>query len=137
VIVLDSSVVLKWIFDDEDIHGKAIKYQQKHISGEETVIVPSLFFYEIANVLATKTRLSGSDAAESFLMFWNFDFEVIDFSLDEFLSVIDLSMHYKVSVYDASYIELARKLNCNFITADRKLYEKAREMKEVKLLMNS
>lgn len=43
-------------------------------------------------------------------------------------------MHYKVSVYDASYIELARKLNCNFITADRELYEKASEMKEVKLL---
>lgn len=134
MIVLDSCVVLKWVFDDEDAHERAIKYQQKHISGEETIIVPSLFFYEITNVLATKTRLNSSDVAESFLMFWNFDFEVIDFRLEEFLSVIDLSMHYKVSVYDASYIELARKLNCNFITADRELYEKASEMKEVKLL---
>lgn len=89
---------------------------------------------EIANVLAIKTRLSGADAAESFLMFWDFDFEIFDFQLEEFLSVIDLSMHYRIGVYDAVYIELARKLNCDFITADRKLYEKAREMKEVKVL---
>lgn len=134
MIILDSSVALKWIFDDEDAHEDAIKYRQRHMSGEEMIIVPSLFFYEIANVLATKIKLSASDAVEIFSMFWNLDFEIFDFGLENFLSAINLSVHYKVSVYDAVYIELAKKLNCNLITADRKLYENIREIKQVRLL---
>ncbi|MDA8339781.1 MAG: type II toxin-antitoxin system VapC family toxin [Nitrospiraceae bacterium] len=134
MIVVDSSVVLKWVFDDEDAHEKAIKYRRMHIYGEETIAVPSLFFYEIANVLATKTKLSTSEAADFFLTFWNFGFEVFDFGLEEFLSGIALSRQYKTSLYDAAYIELARRLNCKFITADRRLYKKTKEIKKVGLL---
>lgn len=134
MIVLDSSVALKWVFDDEDAHKKAINYRQMHISGEEDIVVPSLFFYEIANVLATKTKLSNFEAADCFSIFWNFDLEVYNFELEEFLSGITLSKRFKISLYDAAYIELAKRLKCNFVTADRKLYEKTKEMKEVKLL---
>jgi predicted nucleic acid-binding protein len=134
MIVVDSSVVLKWIFDEEDAHERAIKYRQMHIFGEETIAVPSLFFYETANSLATKTKLNNSEAADFFLTFWNFGLEVFDFGLEEFLSAIALSRQYKISLYDAAYIELAKRLNCNFITADRNLYEKTKGIKAVELL---
>lgn len=134
MIVLDSSVVLKWVFDEEDAHERAIKYRRMHISGEEIIIVPFLIFYEIANVLAAKTKLSNSEAADFFSIFWGFDFEVYNFGLEEFLSGITLAKRYKISLYDAAYIELARRLKCNFVTADRRLYEKTKAMKEVKLL---
>lgn len=134
MIVLDSSVVLKWVFDEEDGYERAIKFRWMHISGEEVVVVPSLFFYEIAIVLATKTRLSNTEVDDFFLTFWSFDLEVFNLGLDEFLSGITLSRRYGITLYDAAYIELARRLKCNFITADRRLYERVKELGGVGLL---
>lgn len=134
MIVLDASVVLKWIFGDEDKEGKAGLFRDGHLSGKEIIAVPDLFFFEIANVLSTKTRLNAKDAAEAFSLLWNFDFEVLYFRREEFLDAIMLSKRYGITLYDASYIELAQRLQCKFITADRKLFEKAKGLKGVLLL---
>ncbi|HEC99391.1 MAG TPA: PIN domain-containing protein [Proteobacteria bacterium] len=134
MIVLDASVILKWIFGDEAGGDSAIYYRDRHVSGEETIAVPELFFYEAANVLTTKTKLSADAASEAFSSLWNLDFEIFTLGIEEFLEGITLSKRFKISLYDAAYIELAKKLKCNFITGDRKLYEKAKEMKGIKLL---
>lgn len=134
MIVLDASVILKWVFADENGGERARYYKERHISEEEIIVVPKLLFYEIANVLATNTRLRLEDITEAFSLIWNFDFEVYDFGSEEFLSGITLSKRYKISLYDAAYIELAKKLNCEFVTADRRLYEKKKVIKEVRLL---
>jgi len=94
MIVLDASVALKWIFGDEEGGEKARRCREGHVTGEETVAVHSLFFYEIANVLATKTRLSTKGAVEAFSLIWNFDLEVFSLGLDEFLEGIVLSRQY-------------------------------------------
>lgn len=134
MIVLDASVALKWVFVDEDGGDRARYYKERHISEEEIIAVPELFFYEIANVLTTNAKLNVEDITEAFSLIWNFGFEVFSFGLEEFLSGITLAKRFKISLYDAAYIELANRLKCNFVTADRKLYEKMKEMKEVKLL---
>jgi len=134
MIVLDASVTLKWIFSGEDKDEEARICRDRHVSGEETVAVPDLFFYEIANVLATKTKLIGKDAVEAFSLIWKFDFEVFSFGLDEFSEGIGLSKRYGISLYDAAYIELARKLKCSFVTADRKLFEKVMNIKYISFL---
>lgn len=134
MIVLDASVVIKWIFTDEDGGERARYFKERHISGEEIIAVPELFFYEIANVLATNTKLSVENTNEAFSLVWDFGLEVFNFGLEEFSIGIMLSRQYKISLYDAVYIELARRLHCNFVTADRKLYEKALEIKRVRLL---
>ena len=51
MIVLDASVVLKWIFDDEDGGEQATRLKDAHVAGHEIVAVPDLLFYEIGNVL--------------------------------------------------------------------------------------
>lgn len=134
MIVLDSSVILKWIFDEEEAYERAIKYRQMHMTGEELVVVPALFFYEIANVLSTKARLSEPEAADFFVTFWDFDFEVYNPGMEDFLSGIALSKRYRISLYDAVYVGLAGKLKCNFVTSDKRLYERMRGLKEVRLL---
>jgi predicted nucleic acid-binding protein len=134
MIVLDASVTLKWIFGDEEGGEKARLYKEGHMTGEETVAVHSLFFYEIANVLATKTRLSTKDASEAFSLIWDFDLEVFSFGLDEFSEGIILSRQYGITLYDAAYIVLAKKMGCPFITADKILYKKVKGLKEVRIL---
>ena len=134
MIVLDASVVLKWIFGDEEGGEKARLHKEGHVTGEETVAVHSLFFYEIANVLATKTRLSAKDAAEAFSLIWNFYLEVFSLGTDEFLEGIMISRQHRITLYDAAYIVLARKLGCPFVTADGRLYKKVKGLKEVRIL---
>lgn len=134
MIVLDASVVLKWIFEDEEGRDKARRYKERHISEEEIISVPDLFFYEIANVLTTKTKLGVEAVSDAFSLLWDFDFEVFSFGLEEFLNGIVLAKRYRITLYDAAYIELARKLKSSFVTSDRRLYEKVKELKGVNLL---
>jgi predicted nucleic acid-binding protein len=134
MIVLDASVVLKWIFDDEDGGEHAARLKDAHVTGHEIVAVPDLLFYEIGNVLATKTRLSEAAIAEAFSLLWDFSLERFDFGLEEFQGCLVLSRKFKISLYDAAYVELSRKLKCTFVTADRKLYGKVKSIKSVELL---
>jgi len=135
MIVLDSSVALKWIFADEDGAEHAVRVRDDHISAKNEIAVPSLFFYEIANVLATKVKLSPEEALEAFELISAFEFNVHELDSPEYLEAMALAMKHRISVYDASYHILASRLGCHFLTADRKFWEKVKGMDVADLLM--
>ena len=135
MIVLDSSVALKWIFADEDGAAHAVRVRDEHVSGTNEIAVPSLFFYEIANVLATKVILSPEEALEAFELINAFEFNVHELDSPEYLEAMTLAMRHKINVYDASYHVLASLLGCRFLTADRKFWEKVKGMGVTELLV--
>ena len=134
MIVLDSSVALKWIFADEDGAEHAVRVRDEHVSGTNEIAVPSVFFYEIANVLATKAKLSLEEALEAFELINDFEFDVHELDSPEYLEAMTLSMKHNISVYDASYHVLASRLGCRFLTADRKFWEKVKGLGVAELL---
>jgi len=134
MIVLDSSVALKWIFSDEEWASEALALRESYIAGKTGIAVPVLFLYEIANVLATKVKLTADEAQQAFELLAAFEFDLHDLEGHEYLAAMALSDRYKVSVYDASYLVLAQRLNCCFVTADRKFAEKVQPLGAVKLL---
>lgn len=135
MIVLDSSVALKWIFADEVGAEHAERVRNDHVSAKNEIAVPSLFFYEIANVLATKVKLSPEEALEAFELISAFEFNLNELDSTEYLDAMTLAMNYKISVYDASYHVLADRLGCRFLTADRKFWEKVKGMGVAELLV--
>jgi len=134
MIVLDASVALKWIFADEEGAADALSIRDAHISGEGEVAVPSLFFYEVANVLATKVQLSTTEAQAAFRLFWEFEFQVYDLGGDDFLEAVHISHKHMISVYDACYLVLALRLGCSMATADRKFWERVSEYRVAELI---
>ena len=134
MIVLDSSVALKWIFADEEGTEHAERVRDDHISGKNEIAVPTLFFYEIANVLATKVKLSAEEALEAFELISAFEFNVFELDNIEYMEAMSLAMKHRISVYDASYHVLASRLGCCFLTADRKFQEKMKGMGVAELL---
>lgn len=134
MIVLDSSVALKWIFADEAGAEQAERVRADHISGNNEIAVPFLFFYEIANVLATKVKLSAEEALEAFELISAFELNVHELDNFEFTEAMTLAMNHQVSVYDASYHVLAARLGCHFLTADRKFWEKVKGLGVAELL---
>jgi predicted nucleic acid-binding protein len=134
MVVLDASVILKWILIGEEGEDRARPYRDRHVSGEEPIAVPELFFYEIGNVLATRTTLDREAVVEAFTLLWSFDLEVFSLGLEEFLSGLALARTAQITLYDAAYLELAQKLGCDFVTSDKKLFEKVKGQAKVRLL---
>ena len=134
MIILDASVALKWIFADEAGAEAALAIRDAHISGENEIAVPSLFFYEVANVLATKVKLTDIEAQSAFSMFWDFEFQVYDLNSGDLLEAMKLSHKHRISAYDASYMVLANRERCILVTADRKFWGKVSEYGNVTLV---
>jgi len=133
MIVLDASIILKMIFEEQDTH-LALQLRENHVTGKEKIAAPELIFYEIANVLATKTPLSIKSASSALNEIFNLEIETFTLGMEEFLSSMSFSHKYKISVYDASYMILAERLNCDFITADVILFRKIKDLKFIRLL---
>lgn len=50
-VVIDASVALKWLLRDEEIVPQADALLDDLLAGQLSVVVPTLFDYEVANVL--------------------------------------------------------------------------------------
>ena len=118
MIVLDASVLLKWFLEEED-REKALVHWKRHIEGDETIAVPDLLFYEIANTLLLRTALSADEIQRSLDEVRSCDLHVAAFS--EIPGVPQLARRHSLTAYDASYVALAQALRCRFVTADEKL----------------
>ena len=134
--VLDSSVALALALPDETSDQADHFFSQ--VSGESTLWVPALWWYEIANALIgaeRRKRLAEKDRMRLIELYRMLPIQT-DTALDSdaMYRFQTLAMEYELSAYDAAYLELSRELGCRFITADRKLHEKLKDFKDVALL---
>lgn len=132
-IVLDTSIVLKW-FLPEDESSKARYLREKHLKNKIVICAPQLLIFEIVNALVYKKELSLSNISlvVEILFFTNLKFfDCIEELIQE---TAKIARRYEITVYDASYVALAKALSCKFITADKKLFNKIKTLKFVKLL---
>jgi predicted nucleic acid-binding protein len=120
ICVVDCSYFLSFIMPDEknnDIDLAAY-----------SVFVPSIFFLECMNVLKTalkKQRINQIQYEECMWAFKDLPFNVDHFSsTQESLQTISrLSLEHNLTNYDASYVELAIRLNALLGTHDKKIIE--------------
>jgi predicted nucleic acid-binding protein len=125
-IVVDASVVIKWFIPEADSE-KAVKLRDKHIEGSLTLMAPDLLVYEVANALSCHPDLSVDDIKQDLGALLMLDLDLIQPSGEFVSSIAEDAGKYVVSVYDSSYIALAEATSSSLITADRKLFEKAKK----------
>lgn len=133
MIVLDASVVIKWLVD-EGGSDPARAYRDEHVSGISPVAVPELLFYEIANVLATKSRLTPDESRLAFSAIIDMELESYHLGTADYVKSMNLAQRLGVSAYDAAYVSLAEKLSVPLVTADRRLFRRCEELGFVQLL---
>ena len=138
-IVIDSSVSLKWVLDDEIDSDKALELQKHHLAGKINLIAPSLWYYEVVNGLKNAS-LTKPDLKISLL----------EAKLNQLLKsspalqdIYDLSplvfknsYRYQISAYDSAYITLAHSHKIKLVTADSKLVTKIANPRLVMGLIN-
>lgn len=125
-LILDASVIIKWFIDEPD-SNQALVYLSTFQNGQTTIIVPSLLFYELGNILVSKKAAVGR-VGEIMTMLLNLGLESEDIGLRWFRKIYQNAVEYSITFYDAAYITLLRKKNCQFITADQKLFEKVHKI---------
>ena len=131
-IVLDSSVIAKWFFKEEQ-REEAINLRKLHKNGEIEINVPNLLLLEFGNIFLNKKVFAEKFFNESIDTLFSININFTE--AKEILgSTFNLASKYNLSFYDATYIALAKNLKCDFITADKKLVEAVKTLKFVKLL---
>ena len=125
--VLDVSLTLSWMFEDEASPENWALLEQFSVAG---VVVPDIWFFELANVLALARRTGRATEQEidGFLR----EIGTLDIRRDpagepaDVRKLVDLASASGLSAYDAAYLELARRLSLPLATLDRELAAAAR-----------
>lgn len=129
--VLDNSVTMRWFFGD----GKpqALTYAGKVLDLMQAAqaVVPATWGLEVANVIAKSEEKALVTEARSgaFLeMLEDVDIEADSSTFAHALSdTLQLARRYKLSSYDASYLELALRLGLPLATLDEDLQKAAKK----------
>ena len=117
--VLDASVSACWALGDEE-HPVADKALDRTCS--DGIIVPGLWWFEIRNILVVAERRKRSTIARTNAFLTQIKrLELsIDRSPDE-ETILRLARNHAMTVYDASYLELAIRAGAPLATLDKKL----------------
>ncbi len=103
-IVIDASVALKWPLRDEEVIPQADALLDDLLESRLSVLVPTIFDYEIANVLrvaVSRGRLSESEAQTALEKFGLYRIERVDFAPLQYRA-FQLALRYQRSVYDSA-----------------------------------
>lgn len=121
-VVVDSSVVIKWFLpEDDSTKAEAIEAQLE--KGEVILLAPELLLAEVANILWKKRSQLGEEEAT----------RIIDSVISTGIWIVGMepligeayriARQFNRTVYDSMYnIALARERDCDFVTADERLF---------------
>ena len=130
LIIVDASVLLKWVLpaEREEYAAKALAIRKAFEDARLDLILPSLWFYEVGNILAIKYP---SDAANRLGSLVRMRIPEARPNMRWRNRILELVSSCKVTFYDASYHALAIVNDGVFITADEKYLDKIGESNHV------
>ncbi len=129
-VIADASFCGAWILEDES-SAEAEALLQAVESGEAALLVPSLWKYEMLNVLRSacrRRRLATDDASDAQVALSRVPLEKVDIpDAIADAEILRLAEAHNLSAYEASYLELAIRFHVPLRTADGALKRAARE----------
>src|SRR5436305_2381481 len=138
-IVVDANIAIKWVVNEADSGIALALLNEWNINGI-TIVAPSLFTYEVTNVLhqhMRKGKINLDQAkkvlAEVLSIGVELDFpEKLTFNSRAF----ELAYRFNLlATYDPHYLALAERENCEFWTANARLWTAVKEeLPSVRLL---
>lgn len=118
-LVVDASVVVKWAIPE--VHASDAR---RLLAADQPLVGPTILPIEIGNILWKKVRRAELTEADAARALSQLIAEVrVDTDRPGLLdSALQLAIRYDRSVYDALYVALALAEDCQFVTADLRLY---------------
>ena len=119
--VLDNSVTMRWCFENtSNAYAENILQQ---LSSGEVAVAPVLWRYEVGAVLAKAERngiINSQKVADFLTAIRSFDITIDREGTERVLTeVYRLAVTYRLTGYDAVYLELALRMNLPLATLDQ------------------
>ncbi|HUY10748.1 MAG TPA: type II toxin-antitoxin system VapC family toxin [Candidatus Dormibacteraeota bacterium] len=128
-LLIDASATVAWLLPDE--FDAAAESLLDEVS-ERGAIVPALWSVEIENALrsAQRRRRITLEAARAILVrLGQLPIRVVDCAeRPTFCGALSLSVECDISVYDAVYLDTARRHRARFASRDRRLLDAAQQL---------
>lgn len=127
MLVIDCSVTMAWLFEDE----KTQKTEQilDDITANTIAIVPSIWLLEVINTLLVAERRKRLTPVEA-MHFWE-TLQSLSVEFDHHIGyeynepIFNLARTHQLTSYDAAYLSLAIKHHIPLATLDKKLITSA------------
>ena len=129
--VLDNSVTMRWFFGDGKPHELTYAGRVLDAMKVANALVPMTWGLEVANVIAkaeAKALVTEARSGAFLEMLEDLGIEVDPATFAHALSdTLQLARRYKLSAYDASYLELALRSGMPLATLDEDLQKAAKK----------
>ncbi len=128
-LILDASLTLTWYFEDESTPATEELLDRVTRTG---AVVPPLWRLEVVSGFQSSIRRKRIDIAYRDASMA--DLEQLPIAIDAYsdahiwTTTLWLSDHYGLTIYDACYLELARRRNLPLATLDRELRQAAQTL---------
>ena len=128
--VVDNSIVMSWCFEDE-----GYSYSEAVLESLEAgeAFVPAIWPLEVGNVLLVaerKRRLSQASVVRFLELLGGLPIVVEQETPERmFKEIVSLAREHRLSTYDASYLDLAMRLDLPLSTQDTSLVKAAKKCK--------
>jgi predicted nucleic acid-binding protein len=129
--VLDTSVIYKWYVEEEDT-AKALLLRDDFVKRGAETVIPDFLFLELANAMRYNPNMEQEDLENIVDNLFELSLETVVTTPTLTKEALEIAYDYQITVYDALYLALAQSLEFEFITADKKLYEKTKTLHLVK-----
>lgn len=126
--IVDASIAIKWLFDDEDYSDEAKSILLAFQSGSIHLLAPDHLYHEVLNALRTGVRMrrvTTDYAIDAMRDFLQLAVPVVD-GPSLFSAGFNASLEYDCAFYDGLYLALADQAQCPLLHADRRLHNTLR-----------
>lgn len=121
-VVIDASVVLKWIPGEDEESVSEARQVYKMMTGDKLeVIAPTFLLIEVLNILTKRRKAKYSLVKKDIELLRNGKIRLVDLDTYNFTGITDIVYKYKITAYDTLYCYLAQEKNCKLLTFDKQL----------------
>jgi len=131
--IVDASIILKWVLEKEKEpdHDKAAGLLCTWVSGSVGIAAPSLWTYEVANILG---RALPDEADQKMKLLLDLKIDAVDCSEQMIRQCFTWMKEHRVTFYDAVYLAAAYAIDAVLLTGDEKFCEKMKNDNRICLL---
>jgi len=110
---------VKWFSaKDEASLAQALAIRDAHIDGDALIVVPDLFFYEVANAIAQKKSIPSEAVQAAVANMFALGLTTVSVDSELLDASVTLSRQLNITVYDSIYIAAAVKHDYPLVTAN-------------------
>ena len=132
-LVIDSSVIVKWLNSQDELYLRQADQLLSHCQGGKVELnAPELAKYEVGNALLHK-GLSLPQLKASLITLYSLPINFISSNAGQAQTTAVLAYEGQITYYDAAFVDLAQYLSATLITDNPKHQDKFSKIKIIPL----